>query len=311
MQTTCWVCYSSSSALCIPQTALTGGAFSCREALLPGLTVCWYQLCSKSLSVPDISGGFAVSPFGGDVVCLSVSCFSWRFLFFSQISFAEFFSYLLINPFPHQASIILLKYNLIFFPEVHLFAFPLRFLFSAAKLFFLISILLMVSLFWLVPHFQKKIPCNYSISWGKGKKCSQQLKVVLSINCAKNCLQPPGFIQRLPVNDLSKGQVLTGIGIHVQNIFNNCILKWELQYFFYSKIHHQDFYLSDASTHLRESIFFWGCTLSKCPPLWVNKFQWILKDQMLSLSPFCAMFGIILAVVSLETVSKIVWQGSE
>lgn len=169
MQTTCWVCYSSSSALCIPQTALTGGAFSCREALLPGLTVCWYQLCSKSLSVPDISGGFAVSPFEGDVVCLSVSCFSWRFLFFSQISFAEFFSYLLINPFPHQASIILLKYNLIFFPEVHLFAFPLRFLFSAAKLFFLISILLMVSLFWLVPHFQKKF-LAITVSVGEREK---------------------------------------------------------------------------------------------------------------------------------------------
>lgn len=31
----------------------------------------------------------------------------------------------------------------------------------------------------------------------------------------------------------------------------------------------------------------------------------------LSLSPFCAVFGIILAAVSSETVSKIVWQGSE
>lgn len=88
----------------------------------------------------------------------------------------------------------------------------------------------MASLFWLVPHFRKNsLQLQYQL--GKGKKCSQQLKVVLSINCAKNCLQPPGFIQRLPVNDLSKGQVLTGIGIHVQNIVNNCILKWELQYF--------------------------------------------------------------------------------
>lgn len=169
MQTTCWVCYSSSSVLCIPQTALTGAAFSCREAVLPGLTVCWYQLYSKSLSVPDISGGLAVSPFQGDVVCLSVNCFCWSFLFFSQISFEKFSSYLLINPFPHQASIILLKYNLIFFPEVHLFAFPLRFLFSAAKLFFLISILLMVSLFWLVPHSQKKI-LAITVSVGEREK---------------------------------------------------------------------------------------------------------------------------------------------
>lgn len=117
MQTTCWVCYSSSSVLFIPQTALTEAAFSWREAVLPGLTVCWYQLHSKSLSVPDISGGSAVPPFWGNVVCLSLNCFCWSFLFFSQSSFAKFFPYLLINPFPHQASVILLKYNLIiFFP---------------------------------------------------------------------------------------------------------------------------------------------------------------------------------------------------
>lgn len=112
---TCWPCYSSSCVLFIPQTALTEAAFSCREAVLPGLTVCCYQLHSKSLSVPGISGGFAVSPFAGNVVCLSLNCFCWSFLFFSQSSFAKFFPYLLINPFSHQASVILLKYNLIFF----------------------------------------------------------------------------------------------------------------------------------------------------------------------------------------------------
>lgn len=63
------------------------------------------------------------------------------------------------------------------------------------------------------------------------KKVANSWKLSFLSTVPRNCLQPPGFIQRLPVNDLSKGQVLTGIGIRLQNIFNHCILKWELQYF--------------------------------------------------------------------------------
>lgn len=89
----------------------------------------------------------------------------------------------------------------------------------------------MVSLFWLVRHSSKKF-LVIAVSFGeRGKKSTQQLRLVLSINCAKTCLQPSGFIQRLPVNDLSKGQVLAGVGIHLKNIFNLCILKWGLRYF--------------------------------------------------------------------------------
>lgn len=167
----------------------------------------------------------------------SVYRFCWSFPFFRQSSFAKFLPYLLINPFPHLASVRLLKYNLIFFPwspfvSLH----TLSFLFAAAKLFFPISILLMVSVFSLAPTFSKKfLAVTVSIGergggWGG---VANSWKLCFLSTLPRNCLQPPGSIQRLPFNDLSKGQVLTGIGIHARNIFSHCILNCELQHFIF------------------------------------------------------------------------------
>lgn len=131
----------------------------------------------------------------------------------------------------------------------------------------------MVSLFSLVPHSPKNsLQSQYQS--GK-KKCGQQLKVVLLINSAKKLLTASWLHSQTtiqwPLQGSSTNRDRYSCTEHFQPLYPEtwitafCIPRGNFELFYLSKC--------STSTHLGQSIFFWGHTLSKCPPLWGKKFS--------------------------------------
>lgn len=121
----------------------------------------------------------------------------------------------------------------------------------------------MVSLFSLVPHSPKNSLRSQYQSAKRNVANSWKLSF-WSIQ-PRNCLQPPGSTHRLPFSDLSKGQVLTGIGIHVQSVSNHCILKHELKHSVFQEATLNYFICQNAAPQLT-----WGKVFSSEDILYQN-----------------------------------------